>query len=197
MTNNIINTPNTKFALLVYDIPADSKLRNPSMLLRRWGARINLSCWVLPTKNLALIPMKDWIEKGATVEVVEFEEHEREKVVALARRAIQRDVEEMSSFVENAVREVRRRCSLVERHPSGSAEREEVLERAEKYAYTALWRAKGIADAAEEAALHFALTADIEQIVEALRHSIKAKSASFFSIVSDAKKSTRFIGDRS
>jgi predicted nucleotidyltransferase component of viral defense system len=144
---------------------------------------------VLPTKNIALVPLAEWVNSGATVEIVEFEEHEREKIVALARRAILRDLTEMTAFVEGAIDEVRSRCSFVERHPTGSAERDAALERAEKYAYTALWRAKRTADAAEEASLHFALTADIASAVDALRLGIKARSAAFFALTDDARKS--------
>jgi hypothetical protein len=179
---------NEKFALLVYDIPAKSKLRNPSMLLRRWGARVNLSCWVLPTRNLALLPLKEWEEHGATVEVVEFDESERDKVIALAKKSITRDVEGMRSFVEASVNEVRKRLKFATSLASGSNDRDAALKAAEKYAYTALWRAKGIADAAEEAALHFDLTGDVSSLVESLRGTVKAKSAVFFSMVESAKK---------
>jgi hypothetical protein len=178
--------PETRFALLVYDIPSNIKLRNPSMLLRRWGARINLSCWVLPMGNLALLPLKEWVEKGATVEVVEFGEHEREKVVALARRAIMRDIEETRGFIEAVIENVRKRLKAAMDLPLGSQERIEAVKLVENYQYAALWRAKAIADAAEEAALHFDISGDVDSLADALRAGIKAKSALFYTLKTEA-----------
>lgn len=184
-------TPDTRFALLVYDIPSASKLRNPSDLLRRFGARINLSCWVLPTKNLALLPIKEWEEKDATVEIVEFEEHEREKVLALARRSIARDVDEMQAYVDRTVAEVRRRFARVRGLATGSEERDEAFARAKQFAYVAVYRAKNTADAAEEASLHFALTGEVAPMVAALRKSTKGRAALFFALEQEARGAGR------
>lgn len=172
----------TRYALLVYDIPSDSKLRNPSDLIRRWGARINLSCWVLPLKCLVHLPLKEWEEAGATVEIVEFDEHEREKVIALARRAISRDLDSMLAYLGRTVAEVRKRFEFVGGLATGSDERDEAFQRAKQYGYAALYRAKGSADAAEEAALSFQLTGDLAGLVAGLRQAIKAHAATFYAL---------------
>ncbi len=182
---------NTRYALLIYDIPANLRLGNLSMLLRRFGARINLSCWVLPLKNLALVPIKMWVEKGAKVEVVEFDEHESEKVIALARRAIQNDLEQTRGFVEGSVSKVRARFADTMTLGTNTQERIEAQKKAEGYSYAVLYRAKAIADAAEEAALHFDLTGDVAELVEALRRSIKAKSTLFFHLQREARTGTQ------
>ena len=179
--------PAVRYALLVYDIPEASGLSNPSGLMRRFAVRINLSCWVLPLKNLPLLPVREWVEKGASVEVVEFDEGEREKVVALARRALQREVEEMRRTVEASVAKVRERYAGVKALGTGTTERSEALDRAGHYAYLIGYRAKALADAAEECALHFDLTGDVAPLVGALRKTIKAKAAIFFDLYRDAK----------
>jgi hypothetical protein len=181
----------TRYALLVYDIPSKVYIPNPSALLRRWGARVNKSCWVLPTANVALVPLKEWVEKGAIVEVVEFGEHEVEKVVAIARRAITGEVESMQRFVGTLVAKVRARFAKASALPTGSPERAEAMKDADQYVYAALYRAKGVADAAEEAALHFAITGEVAALVEALRKSIKAQSATFYAIKQKAEGQAR------
>lgn len=180
-------SPNERFVLLIYDIPQTSKLRNPSGLLRRFAARINLSCWVAPLKNVALLPLKEWIESGAIVEVVQFDENEREKVIDLARRAIIRDVEEMREYVNVHVRSVRKKFDAVSNLASGSDDREKAWKKAEHFAYLGLYRAKKLAEAAEEAALHFDLTGDVASVVEALRGTIKARAAIYFSLSRKAR----------
>lgn len=183
MTTN----PGVRYALLVYDIPEASGLSNPSGLMRRFAVRINLSCWVLPLKNLPLLPVREWLSKGASVEVVEFDEGEREKVVALARRALQREVEEMRKTVEESVAKVRAKYVAVKGLAAGTTERGEALDKAGHYAYLIGYRAKALADAAEECALHFDLTGEVAPLVEALRKTIRAKSALFFDLYRDAK----------
>jgi hypothetical protein len=178
MTNII---EGTNYALLVYDIPTKMKF-NPSMLLRRWGFRINLSCWVLPLKNVALVPMAEWVERGATVEVVEFSEHERTKVVDLARKALYREINGTRTMVDKSVLVVRKRYNAAKSFASGTPEREKAAKFAERLAYTSLYRAKALADAAEECALHFDLTGDVVELLTGLRAAIKAHSALFFNM---------------
>lgn len=180
--------PQQRYALLYYYIPKTSKLGNPSGLLRRWGIRVDLSVWIVPMKNLPLIPMKEWIDKGAVADVVEFGEHEREKCLSIARRTLQNDVEKMRLTVEKSVAKVRRRFDSLRSIPVGTPERDEAQKSAEHFAYLTLYRAKAIADSAEECALHFDLTGDVAPLVDALRRTIKAKSALYFSLGEDVRK---------
>ena len=171
-----------RFCLLYYRIPTNVKL-NPAPLMHRFGASIDGSVWFMPTKNLPLIPVKEWLEKGATVvRTYEFDETESEKVIADARSAITERVDAMRDFVDKLVAEVRDRYAKAKLHPTGSQEQLDAYKAAEQYAYAALYRAKTTADAAEECALHFDITGDVAALVDALRKSIKAKSTLFFSM---------------
>jgi hypothetical protein len=159
---------------------------NPSMFLRRLGFRWNKSVWVLPMKHVALVPLKEWTEKGAKPGVVEFAEHEEEKVVALAKQYMTKDLDETRAFVDAVVAEVRKRLDAAKALGTGTPEREKHLKETKAYAYASLYRAKQIADAVEEGALHFDITGDIGALSDALRQSIKAKSAMFFAMQNEA-----------
>lgn len=182
--------PNTRFALLYYKIPT-GVMRNPASMLRRFGVTVDGSVWILPVKNIVLIPIKKWRELGVTAEVVEFNESELPKVIAIARRAISNDLDSMRAHVEKSVAEVRKRFKAVDACPTGSTERDEARKHAEHFAYVVLYRAKGIADAAEECALHFDLTGDVEPLVDGLRRTIKAKAAIFYGMQEQARATTQ------
>jgi hypothetical protein len=179
-----------RFCLLYYKIPSTVRL-NPAPLLHRFAASIDGSVWFMPTSNLALIPVKDWLEKGAAVvEVFEFDESQNEKVIANARRAISENVDGMRSFVEKLVGNVRTRYAKAKGLATGSQEQLDAFKEADQYAYASLYRAKGVADAAEECALHFDITGDVAALVDGLRKSIKAKSALFFSMKNERSTET-------
>lgn len=76
---------NVTSVMLVYDIPSDSKMGNPSWFFRRRGFRVNLSCWVMPE---AAIPyhyihtMRE--EHKADVSILKFDAGEAANIVKKA-----------------------------------------------------------------------------------------------------------------
>ena len=161
-------------SLLMYDIPSRSGLGNPSAMLWRFGARVNLSCWVVPERNVPLIPVKMWREKGARVEFVRFDERDWPTILRLAQEALVREITDMREGLEQGEADVRRRIEAVE---SGNAEQ---LKKASSYAYNQVRRAKTLAVSARECALAFYLMGEVEHLIDGLRKTIKAKDALYY-----------------
>src|SRR5262245_60722662 len=86
--------------LAVYDIPENLKIRNPSGTLRRYGFRVNLSCWVFPAGNVPTDVLESLSIQGATVHVVEFAEQAQEKVLELARQELKKHCKKLVEYVE-------------------------------------------------------------------------------------------------
>jgi len=82
-------------SLLVYDIPEDSGIKNPSSFLRRRAVRINLSCWVIPNDRVPWTRLNSMLKKGASWHVVKFDEAEAEKLALLAISAITNEIRQV------------------------------------------------------------------------------------------------------
>lgn len=80
-------------SLLIYDIPENAGIKNPSWELRRWAFRINLSCWVIRTADIPYGLLGRMQKKGATWHAVKFDAGEDEKLVAMAVDAINSELQ--------------------------------------------------------------------------------------------------------
>lgn len=160
--------------LLVYDIPSKSKVPNPSNLLRRWGVRVNLSAWIVPDKNVPLLPMAEWKARGVTAELVRFDEKDGDTIMRLAREALVKEVDTMRQGLDDGLAEVR---AAFDSAASGD---DEALKKAGSLAYRHIRRAKQAADAAEECALTFDLMGEVKPLVEGLRQLIRSRSELYY-----------------
>jgi hypothetical protein len=95
----------TECVLCVYDIADSLKLPNPSGHFRRFGFRLNLSCWVFKANNVPTDAIDNLRKQGANVELVEFAEKSNDKILALARAALQKHAKDL-------VKMVRERCEV-------------------------------------------------------------------------------------
>jgi hypothetical protein len=86
------------FVMLIYDIPSrlSSECPNPSRLLWRHGFRLNLSCWVLPLREMDALPLVDlmalWAEHGVRVHCIEYAESQRDKIKAIAVEKLEEEL---------------------------------------------------------------------------------------------------------
>lgn len=93
--------------LLIYDIPDEAPIANPSGLLRRFGIRVNLSCWVIREKHVnhpdVLACLQNMQANGATWHTVKFQIGETDKLVDMAIAAVHRDVRQTVASIRVAV----------------------------------------------------------------------------------------------
>lgn len=81
-----------KASLLVYDVPSALNIDNPSAQLRRRAVRINLSCWVVPEGYEPWNYLDELRVAGVSWHIIAFDASESDKLIALAKEAIAREV---------------------------------------------------------------------------------------------------------
>jgi hypothetical protein len=163
-----------KFSLLVYDVPIGTRV-SPPVVLRRFGVRINLSCWLIPEPCLALVPIDGWRQAGVDVEVARFDSADAANIQRLARKGLALECEKikerLSAAKKKAVDEYRRVCT--DNGIDG-----EHLRKADGQTYWGLRRAKRALAAAQEAALAFDLLGDVKELLDGLRAAIVSANES-------------------
>jgi uncharacterized protein YaiE (UPF0345 family) len=167
--------------LLVYDIPSSAHF-NPSEFLWRHGARINKSVWVIPDKNLAMLPIKAWEERGAVIEVVRFDERDGDTIMRLAKTALVSELGRIRDALDEAATEVTRRLSSID------TSNEEAFKKVKSHGYSASRRARLAIERMVECALTFDLTGDVEHLTNAVRQSVKAREAELWTRLEAAEK---------
>jgi hypothetical protein len=160
-----------RYAMVVYDIP--SRLPgniNPSRGWRRFGFRVNLSCWIIPLDRLVAANPEAISSAGGDVKIVRFDESESAKIIDMARATITKDMLDEHAKVESAISRFRAEvASLV------TGEKEE-WKQARGRVCRALRQAQRFADDAFEAAVAFDLLQDVQQHVVAVHALVKAQS---------------------
>lgn len=79
-------------SLLIYDIPENAKVPNPSSRLRRVAVRVNLSCWVIPNHSIPYMLLDNIRAKGGVWHVVKFDASEAGKLLEMVTDQLRRDV---------------------------------------------------------------------------------------------------------
>ena len=163
--------------LLVYDIPTNSKLANPSPLLWGLGARINLSAWIIPDACIVQLPLDDWKAHGASVELVRFDESDKGTILRLARESLERHLGEIRESTERNMQAALAKLEVV---ATGDAD---AVKKRRASASVVTWRAKRDLERAMECALTFDLTAEVAHLFDAARHTIAAQEQMAFDAV--------------
>ena len=161
--------------LLVYDVPTNLKITNPSEKLRALGFRMNLSCWVIPEH---LIPWDYLYELPISVswEIVRFDEKEKGKLRDLARKALEREAGQIRAAMEESIAKAQAKLAKV------AFPDEALMCKARRATQIGLARAKRLLRKAEEAALAFDLLAEVNEAYGATRHAIGAAQAAYFAV---------------
>jgi hypothetical protein len=155
--------------LAVYDIPQALKIHNPSAALRRFGFRVNLSCWVFPGSCVPTDILNDLKSHGATVHIVEFAEQAQEKILTLARLALREHASKMVKYVNSRTEKIR---SVLEDAPLMN---DEVKEAWYKKWRSVLNKANRELIAAEQCAMGFSVTGDVSEATNALKSLLGAE----------------------
>jgi hypothetical protein len=102
-TQERIMSATVKASLVVYDIPENSGVENPSRRFRRIGVRVNLSVWVIPNHLIPYALLNTMAENKVTWHAVEFSTAESEKLIRIARQSLERDVRDAVARTQRSI----------------------------------------------------------------------------------------------
>lgn len=156
--------------LCVYDIPQRLKVSNPSMRLRRYGFRVNLSCWVFPEGRVPVDEIDNLRDAGATVHLIEFSEQAQEKVLDLARAELRRHVKGVMKFTQERVGLLKEAIADAEHCPDIAAP-DDIY----KKWRSVLNRARRELLNAQQCALGFEITRDVDDALECLKNVLSGE----------------------
>ncbi len=157
--------------LAVYDIAESLKIKNPSPEFRKYGVRINLSCWVFPGHAVPHDAIEKLRGQGAEVHLVEFAEQAQEKILELARTELRKHLRKMIQFVE-------KRCEKCQNSlASASVYGIEVGLESPMYRKwrSVISKARRELIASEQCAMSFGLASDVNEGINALENLLSAE----------------------
>ena len=171
------------FFMLIYDIPTDKNKQcpNPSGKLWKHGFRLNLSCWVLPAKELQSATVRQllalWERESIETHIIEFAESQVEKVKAIAVKKLEDEVRRQHSsllaLIESADKALRETMDDFDADwAAGEAYRDNRVRAAIKKASEGL-------DAAIACAAIFDDSMQTRDLIEALRAAFDAQREAF------------------
>lgn len=76
-----------------YDIPVNARIQNPTRRLRRIGARLNFSVWILPESSIPYGLIDRLHQVGANTQLVRFDPSEADKLLEMAKAAIEKEIQ--------------------------------------------------------------------------------------------------------
>jgi len=176
-----------KACLVVYDIPSTpvngERLANPSDMFKQYGVRINYSCWVVPSANLPLMPLKELEDKGAKIRVVQFDEDEKEKLIALATEELTKEVSSIKESMKKIVVGIKARYKDAEKTKS-----DKDFDKAYSYHYLNMRRMKQLIVSVQQCAMAFDLTGDFTELFDGLRKALQASDLAAYNSHASTKK---------
>lgn len=154
--------------MAAYDIPQSLKITNPSCILRRFGIRVNLSCWIFPNGKVPTDVLDRLRCDGATVHLIEFAEQSQEKILDLARSELRRHANAVVKYVNDRTGEMKQRQTAM------SLASDEAKGKFYRKWRGIVGRARRELVSAQQCAFAFGLTQDVETAFESLRHVLTA-----------------------
>ena len=157
-------------SLLVYDIPNNVVVNGLYRVLPRCGARVNLSCWIIPDTHLPVDLIEEMRSSGCRVHTVRFSEQEHDKVMALARESLAHEIKRVKHSFEDAILNAEKYVAEAGAHADENPE-----ERRSRRRRAAYGRAKRSLAAAQEAAVAFGILGDVQALLDGIRFAVKAE----------------------
>lgn len=171
--------------LLIYDIPEDSGVGNPSNRLRRIAVRVNLSCWIVLKRDVPYHLLNEMTEDadgnptGVTWHVIDFAAHEAEKLQGMVANALNAQARETAAAARRSAARSAVNSDL------GSLEDGE---RHRRRVQAASRRAMTAYNAYEEAAGRFGVEitnlSSMYNAVQAVHAATRAKAAAYTNLAS-------------
>lgn len=177
---------NDNYVMLVYDIPTakNDVCPNPSNLLWRHGFRINLSCWVIPSKRLETRTIKaifqTWDANNIVYHTVPYAEHAMEQIRKIARLNLDQEIrrvhtsliEKIAAADEQLQQAIKAEDATPNATEAADAYRDNRVRSAIKLAAEQL-------DAAISCAEAFDATEDVASLLDGLRNAIRSQVSTF------------------
>ena len=162
-----------KFAIVSCSGLGKACLFKATAQMERVGVRLNLGVWVVPERGLGALPVAEWIEAGAEVEVLSLHPRESEAVERRVRAKLQAVIGgAMEALVEGDALLAK---DLVRTARGQHAEWKAARDRA----YRVVRRAREVAEAAASVAESFEQAAVLLTDLGALQDSIRKYSQAY------------------
>jgi hypothetical protein len=162
-----------KTVLCVYDIPNSLKIANPSYYLRKYGQRLNLSCWLFPAGNVPTDLLAELRVKGVNIHLLTFDESQWDAVVAIVRAETSKYARALFNMVVDRTAKIREALDNV------PADSEYSLPEYRKLQYKR-WKAivnRGRRELvnAEQAAVGFNILQEVSEVTASLKHLLTSE----------------------
>jgi len=162
-----------QMAVLWYDISGKG---SPVTALRRCCVAVNKSVWIFPLGAIPLVQsvMQKFVDDGADVDISAFIPEETEKLRRRALVALNKHARRMLHSLRRSLAKAEVQLAEAERLQSAK----EVKAWRQRVTQAFTYARRDIA-AAEECALVFQLTGDLQELLSAIRHEIKVRHSEF------------------
>lgn len=167
---------------LCYWIPGDSGFSNPSDRLRHIGFRIDGSVWVIPNNHVPYNLLNEMTAAGVTWHLLEFTGSQAEKILALAKDVMEKEIAEIATRLETSIQSADQQYDTRLAESEGGKE----IEKAESYYRSrtrgALKRAEQMLKDIEKAAGCFGISVGTSvsySTIKALRTSVAARAHAY------------------
>jgi hypothetical protein len=180
--------------LLTYDIPSDSTVPNPSVRLRWFAIRVNLSCWVVPEFMMTRPEYEEIVNEFADNDInyhtIRFDLAEEEKIRTIAVQALEKETADIHGSLIKSLDDATAAYELARESSPLFTEEEEgdALKAKHKRAGLALRRAEERLNAAVEAAKKFDETMELVDLFDGLRKAISAENAAHVAEVEERQR---------
>lgn len=158
--------------LIVYDVPSTVKC-DPCRRLRRCGARINLSAWIVPEANVPWDYLNDIRAAGVSWHCVRFSTDEEAKIRDIAGQSLRDELRRIRAGMERSVELAASRLEMIDDLDA------EAIEKHRKRRRAIVGRARRLLRHTQEALVVFGLLDDLESPLAALRDAIAAENDAY------------------
>lgn len=148
---------------------------NPSPILRHFAFRIDGSVWMMDESRVPQKLFADMMAAGCTVNVIRYDEAEREKILKRAREVLEQEVNRVRTELENSLKKAQKNFDKAKQ-----LQDTDLVNDTTSYVKVTFWRTKKLLVAAEEAALSFDILRDAEELFAAVNKEIAAKQELFY-----------------
>jgi regulator of sigma D len=168
-----------KFWMVMWDIPTSVKPRDyphPAGRVRTFSVMLQYSVWVCPEGHLSRIdPIAEDVRAvGGSIEVLPYSEVAYDKVMKLARAALERECQRIQSYIEHSIVETRKRLT-----DAAVLQSVNDTNKAIHYQQAALTKALRDLNDAAECSVAFDLTGELEEVLRGARKAVAARSSEF------------------
>lgn len=85
------------YTMMSYDVPTAVNHLNPSRFMRRIGARVQLSIWVLPKDRIPHNLIHVMLTGGCTVDLLDFAAYEGDRALGIAKAALLAEIDRITA----------------------------------------------------------------------------------------------------